>query len=640
MAASPSDGPANPRRGTYTCGRDTEPTPAATTCGRFALSTAEILLEDRNVDGGTAMSSPPYANDNKSGRIPLPSVKFTKMPPAHRPHRPGQSDGRRESGYDNLQKQAHQHVPLNPVYNASTDEETVPKNPRSGRTTGGDRPETAGTHHYTLRNSARRPAPSIPRTGRTTDRARPETAGTHHYTLRNSARRPAPSIPRTGRTTDRTRPETAGTHHYTLPNSARRPVPSIPRPARAHDGSLSDAPNEGRSIWERLRNHGQRVAMFIIIIIGSVVMVTLMVHVILVHTGSQPSHHNHPVTTNRGTGTTDSTAHAWQSSAVLRTVTSAYVILVDPARRRGPPDSVLAGVETSGPTQISRTLPVDTKEVSGGGSSISFDFESGAGKLQGANGVAVSADNKIWVADRPKACLQVYSMAGTYLHQFPKGAPGIGYPLNKTPVDVSIDRDGHLWVLMHGYPKSPDTVAQFTRKGHLKAKFDLPDTVPRGANRGMAVGLRNNHVFVTWSDGYNGGVQAFQPNGKLLWDGQRRMQRPMYVAVNEEGNVFVSDYNTHYIYMYDAAGQYVLRFGGPGLSGSDLNYPRGICVDKSGHIVVADSDNQRVVVYTSRGDYVRHIAIRALHLRDVAVGPGGQLVVLNFNKITVLPFYL
>ncbi|KAI8507045.1 hypothetical protein Bbelb_154840 [Branchiostoma belcheri] len=569
MAASPSDGPANPggaptraaaprRKSTRPAGIQDRPLPPLPVDDSL-LSTAEILLEDRNVDGGTAMSSPPYANDNKSGRVPLPSVKFTKMPPAHRPHRPGQSDGRRGSGYDNLQKQHHQHVPLNPVYDASADEETVPKNPRSGRTTGGDQPVASGTHHYTL------------------------------------------------------------------PNSARRPVPSTPRPARAHGGSVRgqrdtqnqppDAPNEGRSIWERLRNHGQRIAMIIIIIIWSVVMVTLMVHVILVHTGSQPSHRDHPVTTNRGTGTTDATAHAWQSSAVLRTVTSANVIVVDPARGRGPPDSVLAGVETSGPTQVSRALPVDTK------------------------GVAVSADNKIWVADRSKACLQVYSMAGTYLSQFPKGAPGIGYPLNKTPVDVSIDRDGHLWVLMNGYPKSPDTVAQFTRECHLKAKFDLPDTVPRGANRGMAVGLRNNHVFVTWSDGYNGGVQAFQPDGKLLWDGQRRMKMPMYVAVNEEGNVFVSDYNTHYIYMYDAAGQYVLRFGGPGLSGSGLNYPRGICVDKSGHIVVADSDNQRVVVYTSRGDYVRHVAIRALHLRDVAVGPGGQLVVLNYNTITVLPFY-
>ncbi|XP_078689558.1 uncharacterized protein LOC144920946 [Branchiostoma floridae x Branchiostoma belcheri] len=194
---------------------------------------------------------------------------------------------------------------------------------------------------------------------------------------------------------------------------------------------------------------------------------------------------------------------------------------------------------------------------------------------------------------------------------------------------------------MNGYPASPDSLVQLDREGHSKAKFDLPDNVPRGVHRGMAVGLRINHVYVTWSNGYSGGVQAFQPDGKVVWGvgPQQRMKAPIHVAVDGEGNILVSDFDTHHIYVYDNAGQYVRKFGGPGLRGGYLNRPQGICADSSGHILVVDSSNQRVVVYTGRGRYVRHIAVRARSPTGVAVGPGGQLVVINKNTITVFPRY-
>ncbi|XP_019647210.1 PREDICTED: tripartite motif-containing protein 3-like [Branchiostoma belcheri] len=320
------------------------------------------------------------------------------------------------------------------------------------------------------------------------------------------------------------------------------------------------------------------------------------------------------------------------------------VTQVNPAAG-GRGDAVPAKVETAGPAQATRPLPVDTKEVSGGSSSVRviiFGDESGPGNLLGARGVAVSPD-KIWVADQTKARLQVYNMAGAFQHEFPQEAPGLGYP-GKRPVDVSIDRDGHIWVLMTGYPASADRVVQLDREGHLKANFELPDNVPRGATRGMAVGLHNDHVFVTWSDTlYSGGVQAFQPDGKLLWGvgPQQGMKMPMHVAANEEGNVYVSDYNFHYVYVYDASGRYVLKFGGPGRSGGRLNRPRGICVDGSGHVLVVDSESRRVVMYSGRGTYIRDIALprRAEYPVGVAVGPGGQLVVLNKNTIVVFPRY-
>ncbi|XP_019635880.1 PREDICTED: uncharacterized protein LOC109478656 [Branchiostoma belcheri] len=547
-----------------------------------------------------------------------------------------------------------------------------------------------------------RPVLSTQRPGRTTGGAQPVAAAAHVYedgdTFRQGLGQPlnrdvfgAPTIPkspRPGGPSDGTQPAAAAAHTYENDDTFRQglgpalnrddsppPVPSTPRPGGPPGGAqqLPSWPQmllnpqaiinqlqpnamydsnvnhpqgvgpvpESRTIWERLRHH-QSPRLLLCVAISSVTMVTLLivVSVLLTHLNSRPDNQDSPATTKSGRNTADSTA--WRSStALMKTdkVTSADVIKVSPVHGRGPSHGV---TEAAGPGPINKpvsTGPAPTVDHDSRASVITFGDGSGAGKLRGARGVAVSPDNKIWVADYTKTRLRVYSMAGAFLYEFPQGAPGLGYPSSKTPDDVSIDRDGHLWVLMNGYPASPDSLVQVDREGHLKVKFDLPDTTPRGMHRGMAVGLHNNHVFVTWSDGYSGGVQAFQPDGRFLWDGQRRMKKPTYVTATEEGNIFVSDVNAHYIYKFDENGQYRSRFGGPGLSGGDLNRPRGICTDSSGHILVVDSDNQRVVVYTSRGRYVRHIAVRAKLPKGVAVGLGGQLVVINQSTITVFPRY-
>ncbi|XP_019638169.1 PREDICTED: uncharacterized protein LOC109480421 [Branchiostoma belcheri] len=536
---------------------------------------------------------------------------------------------------------------------------------RPGRKTGGAQPAAAAAHMYEdgetfmgLGQPLNRDAlgaptlPKSPRPGGTTDGAQPAAAAAHTYENEDTFRQglgpalnrddgppPVPSTPRPGG------PPGGAQQLPSWPQMLLNPQAIINQlqPNAMYDSNVNHpqgvgpAP-ESRTVWERLRHH-QSPRLLMCAAISSVTMVTLLivVSVLLTHRYSRPGYNDSPATTTSGRNTADSTA--WRSSTALMKTdqgASADVIKVSPVHGRGPSHCITS---TAGPAPINKPVSTATEDHGSRAPVITFGDKSGAGKLRGARGVVVSPDNKIWVADQTKTRLQVYSMAGAFLYPFPQGAPGLGYPA-KEPYDVSIDRDGHLWVLMSGYPASPDSLVQLDREGQLKAKFDLPGTTPWEVHSGMAAGLRNNHVIVTWSDGaFSGGVQAFQPDGKVVWDGQRRMKTPTNVAVNGEGNIFVSDFNTHYIYRFDENGRYVMRFGGAGRSGGDLNHPRGICADSSGHILVADRDNQRVVVYTDRGEYVRHIAVRAKLPTGVAVGPGGQLVVINHDTITVFPRY-
>ncbi|XP_066289197.1 uncharacterized protein [Branchiostoma lanceolatum] len=644
--------------------------------------------EEESVQWSRPSGQTPGEPSRHPGRIPrepsrppaqTPAAREPSRPPAQTPAArfplPKQRDAKGAGVYRHrLREQDLVNLPLNPMYGADLPSGPADDSPPAdgqGQGQGQDAAQARGledgsgptTHTYEdgdtfgmrlgppLNQDARSAptVPSTPRPGRSTDGAQPVAAATHVYedgesfgmrlgpALNSDVLNapPVPSTPRPERPTGGVQQGPAGPNPLLNPQailSQLRPNPMY------NSNQPPGSAQESRTIWGQLRHRLSR-RQLICAAISSATLVTLLivVPVLLTHLNSRPGDQDSlAATTTAGPNTTGRAA--WKSSAVLmRTdeVTSADVIKVSPVHERCPSHVITA----AGPAPINTPVSTTTQETSDKGSReyvITFGDESGAGKLRRARGVAVSADSKIWVADRSTARLHVYSMEGVYLHQFSQDAPGLGHP-SKTPSDVSIDKDGDLWALMVGYPASPDSVVQFTRDGNLKANFDLPGTVPRGLLRGMAVDLCNNHVFVTWSDGRRGGVQAFNPDGKLLWDvgPQQQMKSPMNVAVNGEGYIFVSDSYTHSIYKYDETGQYVSKFGG-----SRLNHPEGICVDNSGHIIVADSLHHRVVMYTGRGRYVRHIPVRAkFDPTGVAVGPGGQLVVVNKNTITVFPRY-
>ncbi|CAH1270412.1 TRIM3 [Branchiostoma lanceolatum] len=620
----------------------------------------------------------PAAREPSRPPAQTPAAREPSRPPAQTPAArfplPKQRDAKRAGVYRHrLREEDLVNLPLNPMYGADLPSGPADDSPPAdGQGQGQDAAQARGpedgsgptTHTYEdgdtfgmrlgpplNQDALSAPTvPSTPRPGRSTDGTQPVAAATHVYEDGESVGMrlgpglnsdvlnapPVPSTPRPGRPTGGVQQGPAGPNPLLNPQailSQLRPNPMY------NSNQPPGSAQESRTIWGQLR-HRLSPRQLICAVISSVTLVTLLivVPVLLTHLNSRPGDQDSlAATTTAGPNTTGRAA--WKSSAVLmRTdeVTSADVTKVSRVHERCPSH----GITAAGPAPINTPVSTNTQaETSDQGSRelvITFGDESGAGKLRSARGVAVSPDSKIWVADRSTARLHVYSMEGVYLHQFPQDAPGLGHP-SKRPSDVSIDKDGHLWVLMLGYPAGPDSVVQFTRDGYLKANFDLPGTVPRGLLRGMAVDLCNNHVFVTWSDGYRGGVQAFNPDGKLQWGvgPQQWMRSPTNVAVNGEGNIFVSDSYTHSIYKYDKTGQYVSKFGD-----SRLDHPKGICVDNSGHIIVADSLHQRVVVYTGGGRYLRHIPVRAkFEPTGVAVGPEGQLVVVNENTITVFPRY-
>ncbi|XP_035699116.1 tripartite motif-containing protein 3-like [Branchiostoma floridae] len=280
---------------------------------------------------------------------------------------------------------------------------------------------------------------------------------------------------------------------------------------------------------------------------------------------------------------------------------------------------------------------------------------SGTGQLHFPVGVAVSDQGEIFVADRGNQRIQVFTLQGTFVRQFPT----VTLCNEKmTPDDVALDGEGNLWVV-GTHLKFSNFAVQYNKQGRVLRKFNLQKT---GFARGVAVDTRRNHILITQTTGVwdnrHGEVLVFRPDGTLVRTVGRKqgMNHPWYITVDGEGNILVSDSRNNCVYVYNEDGQFLFQFGDEVTQGSgdgQLFYPRGICTDSAGNIIVADWGNSRVEMFDKTGRFIKHIAtdtsllikvVLNLKSRDpwgVAIGPQGQLVmtVVSENATHIIPSY-
>jgi DNA-binding beta-propeller fold protein YncE len=78
--------------------------------------------------------------------------------------------------------------------------------------------------------------------------------------------------------------------------------------------------------------------------------------------------------------------------------------------------------------------------------------------------------------------------------------------------------------------------------------------------------------------------------------------KPTNVAVDKDGNLFVTDTLNDRVEEFDADGVFIRAFGKNGDGPGDFARPKGIAVDCDGHVWVADAMTNRLQVFTEEGD--------------------------------------
>ncbi|XP_066296565.1 tripartite motif-containing protein 3-like [Branchiostoma lanceolatum] len=251
-------------------------------------------------------------------------------------------------------------------------------------------------------------------------------------------------------------------------------------------------------------------------------------------------------------------------------------------------------------------------------------------------GVTVSVEGEIFIADSGNQRIQVFTLQGTFVRQFPTVLSG---RQNMQPHDMALDGEGNLWVV--GNSMSANFAVRYNKHGKVLKKIDLQFTV---WERGVTVDTRRNHILITRTTGdwYNtrAEVQVFRPDGTLIKTScrQQGMRYPQNITVDGKGNILVTDYENACVYVYDEDGQFLFQFGGEGSGESQLQYPHGICTDRAGNIIMADSENGRVELFDETGKFLQHIATDMQEPWAVAMATQRQLVVTDVFDVSVSVF--
>ncbi|XP_066270094.1 tripartite motif-containing protein 2-like [Branchiostoma lanceolatum] len=281
------------------------------------------------------------------------------------------------------------------------------------------------------------------------------------------------------------------------------------------------------------------------------------------------------------------------------------------------------------------------------------------GKFKDPRGVTVSEEGEIFVADRENKRIQVFTLQGTFINQFPTIVPD-GEEME--PWDVALDGEGNLWVVGYierGPLKKPCIgqhfthfcfVAQYTKQGRVLRKFGIQKFPEFPIARGIVVDTKLNRIIVNRPSGQLtnqedaddvGFLRAYRPDGTFLEEMgffYGEMVYPVYMTMDQEGNILVSDCEKDCVHVYNEQGERVKQFGGGGSDGGQIHQAGGICTDRAGNVIVVDSINGRMAMFDKTGRFLKHIATGLKFPNALAMAPQGQLVVTNCvdHKVTVL----
>src|SRR5262249_2385395 len=126
---------------------------------------------------------------------------------------------------------------------------------------------------------------------------------------------------------------------------------------------------------------------------------------------------------------------------------------------------------------------------------------------------------------------------------------------------------------------------------------------------GIAISKEDN-IFVT--DFYNGRVQKFSPDGKLLAV-FKVLPYGGGIAIDRNGHLYLSHFpqgrstdekKPDRISVYDRDGKFLREWGKTGTGNGEFDFPGGLAIGRDGRIYVADQTNRRVQVFDAQGKFL------------------------------------
>ncbi len=207
-------------------------------------------------------------------------------------------------------------------------------------------------------------------------------------------------------------------------------------------------------------------------------------------------------------------------------------------------------------------------------------------------GVAIK-DGKLYICDLGAGHVMVLGLDDQTSRRIGDRAPG---KLIK-PVNLAIDTDGTCYVADAGLRR----VLVFDKEGQYLRAFGDPENL-----RPVDVAIHENKLYVC---DRGGGVVLVldkvsgEELGRVgsLGSGEAQFYMPTNLALDGEGNLFVTDTGNARILVFDAQGTYLRSYSSRGKAPGLVARPKGIAVDREGRVFVVDASFENIQIFDADG---------------------------------------
>lgn len=215
-------------------------------------------------------------------------------------------------------------------------------------------------------------------------------------------------------------------------------------------------------------------------------------------------------------------------------------------------------------------------------------------------GVAVDSKGRIYTADQGVDAIFIFNVETKAVEMIRNGIEAKFGLMD----GLAIDESDRLYVT----DIQRRQVMVFSPEHKLEASFGADVLVRPG---GVAIDRENRFLYVV--DTGNDQVIVFDADShkvlrRIGVAGKKHTSTepgtfslPSNVAVDKDGNVYVTDTLNNRVEIFDAEGQFISMFGKHGDGPGYFARPKGIAVDGDGHIWVVDTYQDRVQVFDREG---------------------------------------
>jgi sugar lactone lactonase YvrE len=232
--------------------------------------------------------------------------------------------------------------------------------------------------------------------------------------------------------------------------------------------------------------------------------------------------------------------------------------------------------------------------------------------LDQPSAVAISPEGEVWVAEAWGHSLSIYDKQGALLQRMSGEVPP-NLKLRE-PRGLAIAPDGTV------YLSDGKRVVGFGWNAERKRHDGLRTAITYALVEPLGLCVDSEHLYVA-----DAGLQLVvvfdRRSSKVVGalggfgSGEGRFRRPVDVAVDEEGCIYVADQGNQRVQRFDKEGKFLGAFGGFGPHAGLFAAPASIEY-AAGRVYVADRDNQRIQVFDREGQPLYDWGVHALRPRE------------------------